>query len=147
MTISIYVGMALSDAPEEFTGAFQDDLKAGLRALSGVEVLDFYWKAVTPNPAQEEDTEVYIWDRERTVAAGLCVFIGEYASTGMGQELEIRGHSGKFAIGFVRRGVRASRMFTGGCKKYNYPLVEYDSAADIVAAVASWIQEQNTASN
>ena len=38
---TIYVGMALTDAPEEFRDKFQNELKEMLRALVGVTVLDF----------------------------------------------------------------------------------------------------------
>lgn len=138
---TIYVGMALNSAPEEFTGAFQNELKGALRAVDGTEVLDFYWKAITSNPADDEDLLVYKWDRERTQSADLCVFIADHASTGMGQEVEIRGHANrKPALGFVKRGVKVSKMFIGGFKFYEYPVYTYDTVQDIVTAVVAWRQ-------
>lgn len=135
---TIYVGMALKGAPEEFRTDFQRELKSKLRKVNNVEVLDFFWEAKGRNP--EDNIEVYLWDKERTENADLCVFVADHASTGMGQEFEIRMQTGKSAAAFVHAtNDSVSNMFLGACEVHKVPVVRYRSVDDIVAYVASYI--------
>lgn len=88
MPTSLYVGQALTDAPDSFRIDFQNELKQELRKLPGVEVLDFV--------GLENGTalDVYLHDQKCTQTATLCVFIVDYASIGLGMEIMIRHQSG-----------------------------------------------------
>lgn len=137
MDTQVYVAMALNGAPEWFRTDFQRELKDALRELPGVTVLDFFWQAKGRNP--QDSTEVYLWDKERTEAADLCVFIADYASTGMGQEFEIRVNAQKPALAFYQAGNdTVSNMFLGACRVHGVPAIAYNAVADIVASVEEW---------
>ena len=137
MDIQVYVAMALSGVPEWFRTDFQKELKDALRELPGVTVLDFFWQAKGRNP--QDSTEVYLWDKERTQVADLCIFIADYASTGMGQEFEIRINAEKPALAFHRFNDKTvSNMFLGGCRVHGVPVIAYSEVADIVVSVEEW---------
>ena len=122
----IYVGMGLTQAPKEFREDFQNELKANLRNLSEVEVLDFIGLvAGTP-------TDVYDYDRSHTESAELCVFIVDYPSIGLGMEISIRLASGKKMLIFAHVDAKITRMLTGMCEKEGVSFVRYETVDDIV---------------
>lgn len=138
MPCKVYVAMALKGAPEEFRTDFQKELKAGLREWDKIEVLDFFWEAKGRDP--EDNTEVYLWDKERTENADLCIFVADHASTGMGQEFEIRAATGKPSVAFVQReNLAVSNMFLGACEVHGVQVVPYGQASSIVNWVAEWV--------
>jgi hypothetical protein len=110
---TIYVGMALSGAPEEFRTDFQEALKGNLRTLPNVAVLDFSWTA--HGPEANSDISVYELDKKNTEEADLCVFIINYASLGLGMEMMIRYQTGNPSLFFVNKTppMRTSRMVLG----------------------------------
>lgn len=69
---TIYVGMALSGASEDFCGVFQHELKSTLRNLQDVSVLDFSWTA--HGPEANSDISVYELDKKNTEEADLCIY-------------------------------------------------------------------------
>lgn len=128
-TFTVYVGMALTDAPEEFRVDFQNELKDNLRALEGVIVLDFVGLENGSN------TDVSRHDKKCTQEADLCVFILDHASTGLGKEIVYREMTGKPDLYFARQGQKVTRMVLGELEDTNKPLYRYASAQDIVEVV------------
>ena len=126
---TIYVGMALTDAPKEFRIRFQDELKTQLRALPDIEVLDF----VGLSGSTEE--EVYTYDRSCTEDCDLMVAICDYASLGLGMELVFRHMSGKPLMLFAHDEERVSRMVTGFAKHEGHPYHTFQSVSDVIEAV------------
>jgi hypothetical protein len=134
---TIYVGMALSDAPEEFRTDFQQELKAGLRKLAGVEVLDFFWTSHGPDVG--DDVDVYELDEKYAQNADLFVAIFDHPSTGLGMEVMIRHPTGKPSLFFARKGKKVTRMVTGYLRKFAKSLHRYEHVSTIVEIVWSYI--------
>ncbi len=88
-----YVGMALSGAPVSFSEIFQSELKAGLRLIPDVEVLDFSW--TTHGPEANSDESVYQLDKSHAESADVCIFILDHPSLGLGMEIMLRYTTGK----------------------------------------------------
>lgn len=128
-TFQIYVGMALTEAPEEFRTTFQDEVKSALRVLDNVEMLDFI--GLQGGTA----VDVFKHDIACTTKANLCVFIVEHPSIGLGMEIMQRYHTMKPMMIFAREGQKVTRMVTGMLEQLNQPLLRYESAADIVRLV------------
>jgi len=137
---TIYVGMALSGAPEEFRETFQHELKAQLRCLSDVTVLDFFW--TTQGREVGHDADVYRYDKEQAESADLCVFVLDYPSTGLGMELMIRQATGKPSLFFVHTEPRqrVSRMVLGYLAETKQSTHTYTHVNDIVDAVKQHIE-------
>lgn len=138
---TIYVGMALSGAPESFREEFQKELKDSLRTIMDVSVLDFSW--TSHGPEANTDTSVYELDKTHTESADLCVFILDHASLGLGMEIMIRHHTGKPALFFVYKNppMRTSRMVLGFVEVNQYSLVIYESVADIFHTVQQYFAD------
>ena len=132
-TFTIYVGMALSDAPDEFRIDFQDDLKSQLRTLAGVTVLDFVGLEGGSN------TDVSRHDKKCVQEADLAIFILDYPSTGMGKEIVYRENTGKPDLYFAKQGKRVTRMVLGELEDANKPLHRYSRVRDIVEIVWAYI--------
>ncbi|MBY0538232.1 hypothetical protein K2P47_02430 [Patescibacteria group bacterium] len=134
---SMYVGMALTDAPPEFRIDFQNELKSELRKLPDVTVLDFV--------GLEDGTavEVYNHDRKCTEGADLCIFIVDHASTGLGMEIMIRHHSRRHMLFFAKKNSRVTRMLTGFLQCEGRNLGRYEDVADIIAAVKEFLDQRN----
>lgn len=132
----LYVGMALTEAPEEFRGAFQAEIKKGLSTLE-VEILDFI--------GLENGTEVDVYNHDRTCTerADLCVFIVDHPSIGLGMEIAFREVSNQPYMVFAKEGKRVTRMLTGMLKKKVLPLHRYHEVDDIVAAVELQLKRLN----
>lgn len=132
-SITIYVGMALTDAPDEFRVNFQDALKDALRALDSVTILDFIGLEAGSN------IDVSRHDKKCTQEADLCVFILDYASIGLGKEIVYREITGKPDIYFARHGKKVTRMVLGELEESNKPLHRYQSTADIINVIKKHI--------
>jgi hypothetical protein len=133
MAFTIYVGMALTEAPAEFREQFQKELKDGLRALSGVRLLDFVGLVA------DDAATVYRHDTTCAREANLCVFVCDYPSTGLGFEIRER-HATRLAMMlFAEEGRRITRLITGFAEVENIPFARYRSTADIVAHVQEWL--------
>lgn len=129
----IYVGMALSDAPEEFRTDFHDDLKGRLREIAGIEVLDFFW--TSNGPTAGDDVEVYELDEAHAQNADLFVAILDHPSTGLGMEIIIRHSTGKPTLFLAKQGTKVSRMPIGYLKKFKIPRYRYASVDDIIEKI------------
>lgn len=126
---TIYVGMALTDAPKEFRNRFQVELKDRLRELPEVEVLDFV------GLENGSEVDVYEYDRKCTEECDLMVAICDYSSLGLGMELVFRHFSQKPLLLFAHKEEYVSRMVTGFAKKEAKPYHHFDTVEDIIAVV------------
>ncbi len=126
---TIYVGMALTDAPKEFRNRFQTELKNQLRSLPEIEVLDFV------GLENGSEVDVYEYDRACTESCDLMVAICDYSSLGLGMELVFRYHTGKPLVLFAHKDEYVSRMVTGFTQKENIPYHHFDTVADIIEVV------------
>ncbi|MEZ4200542.1 MAG: hypothetical protein R3B69_03070 [Candidatus Paceibacterota bacterium] len=127
--VTIYVGMALTDAPESFRTDFQRDLKRKLTEVAGVHILDF----VGLEKGTAED--VYYHDRDCTESAELCVFICDHPSIGLGMEIAFRIVTGKPMLCFAAAGKKVTRMVTGACEAQSVEFHRYDNVLNIIFAV------------
>lgn len=134
---TVYVGMALTEAPEAFRVDFQHELKKALGRIYGIEILDFV--------GLEDGTEVDVYnhDRKCTEGADLCVFIVDHPSIGLGMEIVLREVSGGPLMVFAEEGRRVTRMLTGMLKKKVLPLHRYREVNEIVAAVELQLKRLN----
>lgn len=122
---SVYVGMALTDAPIEFREGMRTELLDRLRAVQHVEVLDFLGLEAGT------DLDVYAYDRSRVEAADIAAFICDHPSTGLGMEIVFRFQTGKPMVLFSREGMKVTRMLTGFAKTESIRHMTYRSADDI----------------
>lgn len=134
---TIYVGMALTDAPEEFRTIFHDDLKNKLRAIPGIKVLDFYW--VSHSPTGGDDIEVYNLNEQHSKNADLLVAIVDHPSIGLGMEIMLRHAMGKPSLFFAHKDKRVTRMLVGYLKKNQLDLHRYDNVDEILRIVKDFI--------
>lgn len=130
---TVYVGMALTEAPHHFRTTFQDQVKLGLRN-SGVKILDFVGLEAG------DDTDVYHHDRSCTERADLVAFIMDHASTGLGMEVVFRLVTGKPMLLFANEDQRVTRMATGLAKVEDIPFIRYTTADQIVDAIIGHLQ-------
>ena len=131
--ITIYVGMGLTQAPEAFRVGFQNELKAGLRELEDIEILDF----VGLEGSTEE--EVYSHDRNCTMTANLCVFIVDHPSIGLGIEIAFRLATGKPMLVFAKEDAKITRMLTGLCKIEQIQFYRYQEVSDLLRNIDVWL--------
>ncbi len=136
--VTMYVGQALTDAPDSFRVDFQNELKAALRKLPEVTVLDFV--GLENGTAQD----VYLHDRKCTTSATLCVFIVDYASIGLGMEIMIRHHAGGPVLFFAKTGRKVTRMLTGYIECMDKTLTRYNEVEDIIVVVKEYLQHTET---
>lgn len=136
---TIYVGMALSGAPEVFREEFQHTLKEQLRTIPEVSVLDFFWTAVGREAGN--DKEVYTYDKDQAESADLAIFILDHPSIGLGMEIQLRAATKRPSLYFVHRQPpsRVSRMVLGYIATADESVTEYESVADIVRRVRRFL--------
>ena len=136
--MQIYVGMGLTQAPKEFREDFQHELKALLRAIDGVEILDFV--------GLEAGTaaDVYDHDCHCTRTADLCIFVVDHPSIGLGMEIMLRQSIGKPMFIFARENASVTRMLKGMCERSGISIRTYTTAADIARSVDMqvWIKQE-----
>lgn len=121
--------MALTDAPKEFRARFDGELKAALRALPEVEVLDFV------GLENGTEIEVYEYDRQCTESCDLMIAICDYASLGLGMELVFRHMTGKPLALFAHTEESVSRMVTGFAQKEQIGYHHFETVEDIITEV------------
>ena len=131
---TVYVGMGLTQAPEEFRTDFQHELKDRLRVLPEIEILDFYGVELS---SSEDDVseEVYELDRKHTESADLVVFVADYPSIGLGMEIALRLATRKQMLVCSHEDAIITRMLLGMCKKENVEFIRYKDVEDIVTKV------------
>ena len=132
--MKIYVGMALTQAPQEFREDFQKELKDMLRSIEGVEVMDFV--GLQGSTAGK----VYSYDRNCTETADLCVFIADYPSIGLGMEIMIRHFAQKPMLVCARANISVTRMLTGMCIEEDIQYFSYTTVVNIVDRVKAEIK-------
>lgn len=104
----IYLGMALSDAPEWWTGKFQRQVRNELERLPEVVVSRFIGVDQT-TPANR----VYNYDLGLATGADLMVALTRFPSLGLGMEIQARANLGKATIIFHPAGMYLSKMPRG----------------------------------
>ncbi|MDO8565322.1 MAG: hypothetical protein Q7R67_01760 [bacterium] len=136
----IYVGCALTQAPEEFVREVEA-LKAQLR-LEGHEVADFV--GVVAGTA----TDVYETDIHKCVAE--CEFflaVCDLPSIGLGWEIGVAVEKhGKPTLAVAHREAKVSRLPIGACcdRNQRYRFSRYDSLLDVVPMVSQFMNDLNT---
>lgn len=101
----LYVGCALTGKPEAFKQEVEG-VKAGVRLL-GHRVLDFVGsKPMDPG-------KVYTYDIGQVTACQAMLAIVDYASLGLGMEIQTAAHLEKPALLVARLGREVTRMATG----------------------------------
>lgn len=134
--ISIYVGMALSDAPEEFRVDFQNQLKAWLRMIPDIEVKDFF------GLGSGTAGEVYALDRHYVLSSDLMIAIMDHPSLGLGGEVQLRVDSRKPLLPFRHNTTKVSRYPLGAFDLNGIHCHAYHDISDIVSVVRSWCNMQ-----
>lgn len=133
MRKTVYVGMALTQAPIEFRTIFHDALKKSLREITDVEILDFFW--VSNGITAGEDIEVFELDEQHSQNADLFLAITDHPSIGLGMEIMIRSATGKASLFCAHGDSRITRMLLGYLKKTNQEMFRYESVEDVVVKV------------
>ena len=127
--------MALTEAPAQFRDEFGKQLKDGLRAISGVVVLDFM------GVIDGDDIQVFEHDRRCTLEADLCLFVADHPSIGLGMEIGFRYIQNQPMVVFARAEKRVTRMLTGALRLRDESVQRYDTVEDIVAAVRNMLPQ------
>lgn len=124
----IYFGCALTHAPEEFKQKVRE-LKGKLRALPGVEVLEFVGeKPGTPH-------EVYVHDIIECVGCcDLMVAICDFPSIGLGWEMGTQVARGKPLLAFGHVGSKITRLILDPQLPI-YRFYRYETLDEIVGKV------------
>jgi hypothetical protein len=135
--ITVYVGQALTGAPKFFVEDFQNELKSELRKIPEIEaVLDFVG-LVDGTPIQ-----VFLHDRNCTQHSKLCIFIVDFASTGLGMEIMIRYYTGGDMLFFARKESYITRMLRGFLEHTEKPLHIYEEVSDIISVVRQYLDQR-----
>lgn len=117
---ALYVGCALTHAPQEFRDEVRDT-KEILRKEHGIDVLEF----VGLEGGTEED--VYRWDVIECV--GKCsAFVGVYGypGDGLGYETAVANARGIPRLGVAHKDAKVSRLITGSAMHHGYPFIRYE---------------------
>lgn len=133
---TVYVGMALTEAPILFRERFRSDLKTVLTDIPDVEIIDFI--------GLENGTavDVYEWDRGSVEKVDLCLFIVDYPSTGLGMEIAFRLLTDEPLLIFHKEEARVTRMLTGMCEREGVPIFEYKNMEGIINTVREYIDSE-----
>jgi nucleoside 2-deoxyribosyltransferase len=135
-TVKIYLAHALSIAPVAFLDRM-DALKKRIKALPGVETLDFAWAKGT---AFNQSVNVYEYDMKHVESADIVVFVLDELSFGLAMELHKRCMIRRPFLAFIKAGQRVSKIVPDCMKYYEVPdafLIEYGSESEIVGRVNS----------
>ena len=127
MKIKLYIGCALTDAPQEFR-EMVDELKDMLR--EEYEILDFIG-LVNGTP-----TDVYHWDIHRCVAqCHMLIAICDYGATGLGWEMGTAVEKyGKPVLALAHEDSRVTRLVLG-VDHPNYTWERYQTTKDIIRLI------------
>ncbi len=135
--IKIYVGCALSQAPEEFREDVET-LKKNLRK-EGFEVLDFAWVNGAPNDKVEN---IYEYDMKNVSDCTVFVVIADFPSIGLGMEIERAYSEGKIILAFAYRERRITRMLVDLLRHHGQmPLLPYTHMSNIPEMVTKRLWE------
>lgn len=124
---TLYIGMALTHAPEAFK-IFGQDL------IDEFERRDITLLKFVGLTGSDEIT-VYERDREYTEKADLTVFICDQPSIGLGMEIVFRFFSAKSMLLCAHKEARVTRMVLGFCQKEKVPLHRYQTKGDLIKAI------------
>ncbi len=134
MTIrTVYIGMALTHAPDQFR-AMYSLLVTRIEAM-GIEVLTFV--GLTNGDA----LTVYDQDRMCTENADLAIFICDHPSIGLGMEIAFRLATRKPMLLFSHKNARVTRMLSGCALRENISFLTYESPMEILVKVQEMIRK------
>ncbi len=134
MSKTIYIAMAITGSPDEYRVDFQRDLKAGLRALPDVEVLDFI-DPKEPEAVGASEQEIVDHDKQHLEECDLMIGVCDYPATGLGMEIVFRHNLKKPLLLFAHKDRKITHMVVGFAKREDIPCIKYKSVEDIVAEV------------
>ena len=131
--MKLYLGMALTQAPEEFREKFCTELKAALAKQGSIELLEFI--GLTAGTS----ADVYHHDRACTEEADLCLFVVDHPSIGLGMEIMIRQAINKPMIVCAHKDAEITRMLLGMCEANDIPFIRYTTVEEICSEVQRFL--------
>ena len=138
----LYVGCALSHAPQEFRDGVVK-LKEKLREV-GFEILEFALVGDKP----QEGVNIYDYDMSNVGNCDMFVVIADLPSTGLGMELERAKAISKPVLVFAHEESYVTNMITHMLVKYGYSeVVRYKSHDEIPSHVEAKIEALELARN
>lgn len=140
MVKSVYVAGGLTVAPDSF--------KSFLKSLMVVlgfrfQVNKFFSFAVLEDP-NLAGRNIHEFDESQVLASDALVAFCDYASTGMGMEIEIARQAGKKIILVYKPNSQPAKILLDFAVRYNTPIVLYSSAepiSDIVARITAKLKK------
>jgi hypothetical protein len=137
--IQLYVGCALTDAPEEFKQGVEN-FKHALRA-EGYEVFDFV------GLVNGTAVDVYNWDIKHCVKnCQALIAICDFPSIGLGYEMNEAVNLKKPVLAVAHNDSRVTRLVHGAAEvEPNLRFETYQKLSDIVVLVNEWLVENNLA--
>lgn len=135
MKKTVYVGMALTGSPEEYHNAFQHELKDALRAIDGIEVIDFI------EPGQDTDEAIVAHDKKCVEESDLMIGMCDHPATGLGMEIVFRHNTGKPLLLFSHKDAKVTHMVVGFAKREDIPCIRYKTVDDIIDHVSKFLTE------
>jgi hypothetical protein len=135
--IQLYVGCALTDAPEEFKDGVEK-LKLSLR-MEGFEVFDFVG-LVKGTPA-----DVYNWDIKNCVKkCDAIIVVCDYPSIGLGYELNEAIRLKKPALALAHTESKVTRLILGAAEiEPNLRFERYPKLSGVIPLVNDWLIDNN----
>lgn len=139
MSRSIYVAGGLTIAPPRF----KDFLCAVVFAFeTRVEVNRFFSLEILRNPSINGQNR-YLFNEGQVLASGVLVAFCDYASTGMGQEIEKAHGAGKDIILLHKPNSHPALMLLDFAATFKYPIIRYTNAEPISDIVSRVLAELN----
>jgi hypothetical protein len=135
--VQLYVGCALTDAPEEFKQGVEN-FKHGLRA-EGYEVFDFV------GLVNGTALDVYKWDIKHCVKnCQALIAICDYPSIGLGYEMNEAINLKKPVLALAQNDSKVTRLVLGAAEaEANLRFERYDKLPSIINTVNDWLIENN----
>lgn len=132
MRQKIYVGCALTHAPQEFRGMVAS-FKKQLSSETAVEILEF--KGLDAG----SPLDVYEYDLGNVERCSFLVAFADHDSIGLGMEIQHATHLGKAILCLHRVENKVTRMLIGAHDAGKLVLAAYDTIDDAVALVRKFV--------
>ena len=129
MKKTVYIGMALTNAPKDFVDEFYPELCSALEATGNIEIIKFLGLEAG------EPLSVHKYDTGCIASADLMVGICDYPSTGLGMEIMHRHNLKKPLLLFSHKDATITRMVIGFAQNEDLPCIKYKTVDDIVDQV------------
>jgi hypothetical protein len=137
--IKLYVGCALTDAPEEFKDQ-AEQFKQALRT-EGYEVFDFV------GLVNGTALDVYNWDIKHCVKnCNALIAICDFPSIGLGYEMNEAVNLKKPVLAVAHHDSKVTRLVHGAAEvEPNLRFENYQKLTDLVSLANEWLKENNLA--